>query len=287
MHLAVHGVTDAVLSLGYRPDAFRSAYPDGTCAGVVLEYAVEPEPLDTAGGIAFAARSAGIDESFIAVNGDVLTTLDLTALVAFHRERGGDATIALTPVDDPSRFGVVPTDGDGRVTAFIEKPPAASAPTNYINAGFYVLEPSVLDRVPEGQRISIEREVFPALVDGGRLFALASDAYWIDTGNSPEAYLRSNLDALAGSPMSGSWAGSVEHSAVGRSARVDEGARVVNSVVFDEAVIARDAVVTRSLIGRRVVVGEGAIVDELSVLGDGAIVPPGAVVRGERISAVA
>ena len=110
--LGSHGVTEAVLSLGYRPDAFLDAYPDGVCAGVVLHYAVEPEPLDTAGAVGFAARSAGIDDTFIVVNGDVLTDLDVTELWNFHKGHGAEGTIALTPVDDPSRYGVVPIDDD-------------------------------------------------------------------------------------------------------------------------------------------------------------------------------
>ena len=109
-HLVDHGVDDVVLSLGYRPDGFRDAYPDGRCAGASLHYAVEPEPLDTAGAIRFAALDAGIDERFVVVNGDVLTDLDVTAFVAFHVARAAEATIALHRVDDPSRFGVVPTD---------------------------------------------------------------------------------------------------------------------------------------------------------------------------------
>ncbi len=162
-----------------------------------LTYAVEPTPLDTAGAIRFAARHAGIDETFVVVNGDVLTDADLSALVAFHRLREAEATIGLTPVDDPSAFGVVPTDDDGRVEAFIEKPPRDEAPTNLINAGTYVFEPSVLDRIPEGRRVSIERETFPALVKARTLFALGSDAYWLDTG-TPDAYLRAHRDLLRG-----------------------------------------------------------------------------------------
>ena len=285
--LAAHGVTDAVLSVGYRPDAFRAAYPDNVCGGVAVDYAVEPEPLDTAGGIAFAARWAGIDEPFLAVNVDVLSEVDVSALVDFHTDRRAEATIALTPVDDPSRFGVVPTDADGRVTEFIEKPEPGTAPTNNINAGFYVLDPRILDRIPAGRRVSVEREVFPAVVADGQLYALASDAYWIDTGNSPQAYLQSNLDALGDAPSTARWGGTVERSAVAASARVDAGARVSNAVILDDAVVARDAVVSRSIVGRRAVIGEGAVVDDFSVLGDGAIVPPGAVVRGERVSVVA
>ena len=147
-HLAAHGVDQAVLSLGYLPDAFMEAYPNDRAAGVALTYAVETEPLDTAGAVRFAATFAGISDTFVVVNGDVLTDMDLTSLVGFHRDRGAEGTIALHPVADPSAFGVVPTDTEGRVTAFVEKPPRDEAPTNEINAGTYVLEPSVLARIP-------------------------------------------------------------------------------------------------------------------------------------------
>ena len=147
------------------------------------------------------------------VNGDVLTDSDLSALIAFHRERGAEATISLTPVDDPSAFGVVPTDQDGRVQAFIEKPPRDEAPTNLINAGTYVFEPSVLDRIPADVRVSIERETFPAMVEAGTLFAQGSDAYWLDTG-TPDAYLRAHRDLIlghrAGPPAPGAAAGPVD-----------------------------------------------------------------------------
>ena len=191
-HLAQHGIDQVVLSLGYRPDAFIDAYPDGSCAGVGLTYAVEDAPLDTAGAIRFAAREAGLDETFVVVNGDVLTDLDVTALMAFHRERGAEATVALTPVDDPSAFGVVPTDEHGRVLAFIEKPPPGQAPTNLINAGTYVLEPSVLARIPGGRRVSIERETFPALVADGRLYALGLGRR-LARRRHPATFLAANL----------------------------------------------------------------------------------------------
>ena len=196
-HLAAHGIDEAVLSLGYRPEAFIERYPDGVAAGVRVSYAVEPEPLDTAGAIGFAARHAGIRETFIFVNGDVLTDGDVSALIAFHSASSALATIYLSPVEDPSRFGVVPTDEDGRVIAFVEKPPPGEAPTNLINAGIYVMEPEVLDRIPHGRRVSVERETFPALASEGSLFATSDGAYWIDTG-TPEAYLRAQRDLLTG-----------------------------------------------------------------------------------------
>ncbi|MGP8149637.1 MAG: NDP-sugar synthase, partial [Acidimicrobiales bacterium] len=199
--LAGHGVDRAVLSLGYRADAFVEAFPTNQLSGVALEYIVEPEPLDTAGAIRFAADKAGVSGTFLVLNGDVLTEFDASALVEFHVARSAEASIALTPVADPSNFGVVPTDEAGRVIAFIEKPPLGEAPTNLINAGIYVLETSVLDRIPSGRRVSIERETFPELVSSGRLYALASDAYWLDTGR-PHQYLQAQLDILWGRRVS-------------------------------------------------------------------------------------
>jgi mannose-1-phosphate guanylyltransferase len=290
-HLAEHGVDEVVLSLGYRPDAFLAAYPDGRCCGAKLAYAVEPEPLDTAGAIAFAARQGGVAERFVVVNGDVLTGLDVGRLLDFHRQRGGVATIALTPVDDPSRFGVVPTDEGGRVLAFIEKPAPGSAPTNLINAGTYVLEPEVLARIPGGRRVSIERETFPALVEDGTLYALGSDADWVDAG-TPATYLDVNL-AIARR----------EGLAVDPSAQVDDSARVVNSVVGGHVVveaealvedsvvlpgarIGRGAVIRGSILGKDVAVGKGARVEELSVVGDGVSVAAGAHLAGVRVPEV-
>ncbi|HZN14705.1 MAG TPA: NDP-sugar synthase [Acidimicrobiales bacterium] len=272
-HLARHGIDRVVLSMGYRPDAFLDAYPDGRCGGVEVEYAVESEPLDTAGAIRFAARRAGFDDVFVVLNGDVITEIDISAVVKFHASHGASATLALTPVDDPSRFGVVPTDEDGRVVAFIEKPGPGEAPTNLINAGVYVLEPSVIDRIPDGRRVSIERETFPQLVADRSLFALASDATWIDVG-TPAAYIEANLTFAGVGP---------DAAVVGHGVRVDPGACITGSVVLDEAVIAADAVVRDSIIGRRAVIGEGAIVEALSVIGDGAIVPPGAHLTGARL----
>ncbi|MEA3075117.1 MAG: mannose-phosphate guanylyltransferase [Actinomycetota bacterium] len=322
-HLASHGIDEVVLSLGYRPDAFLVAFPDNTCAGVRLTYAVEPARLGTAGGIAFAARAVGLDSAFVVVNGDVLTDLDLSELIAFHGASGGEATIALTPVDDPSAFGVVPTADDGRVTAFIEKPPVGSAPTNFINAGFYMLEPSVVSRVPVDGVMSIEHEVFPSLVADGVLFALGSSRYWTDTG-TPSLYLRANLDYVRGlrsvppapgakersSAGPGVWtlgasvidgsvvapsligdaafvAGSavVEESIVGGGARVEAGAVVRRSLLLPGAVVRSDAMVTDSIVGEGAVIGHAGRVSELTVVQGRAVVGDGASLAGERVSA--
>jgi mannose-1-phosphate guanylyltransferase len=286
-HLADYGIDGVILSLGYRPDAFLAAYPDGRCLGTELVYAVEPEPLDTAGAIAFAAREAGIDDTFVVVNGDVLTGLDVGKLIAFHREQGARATIHLTPVDDPSRYGVVQTDDTGRVTAFIEKPPADEAPTNLINAGTYVLEPSVLDSIPAGQRVSIERVTFPHLVAEGVLYALASDAEWIDAG-TPATYLEANL-AAAGREGAGVDATArvapgarIVNSVIGAGAVVEDGASVEDSVLLPGVRIGKGAVIRGSILGREVVVGGRAQVEDLSVLGDGVVVDASAVLTAAR-----
>jgi mannose-1-phosphate guanylyltransferase len=317
--LASHGIDEAVLSLGYLPDAFIEAYPEGRVSGVGLTYAVEPQPLDTAGAVRFAATFAGMDETFVVVNGDVLTDLDLSSLVAFHRERGAEGTIALHPVADPSAFGVVPTDEDGRVTAFVEKPPRDESPTNEINAGTYVLEPSVLSRIPEGGRVSIERETFPSMVRDGRLFARSDERYWLDTG-TPAAYLEANFDYLnhkrgpivdpavvdrgdgvlleGESRLEGVVVGPtvilsgcvveagarVERSILGRGTVVSSGAVVADSVLMEGCHVAADAKVAGSVMGPRSIVGQRGDVRSVSVLGADAVVSSGTLVDGERVS---
>jgi mannose-1-phosphate guanylyltransferase len=320
VHLAAAGVDEAVLSLGYRPDAFIAAYPNGVAAGIRLTYAVEPEPLDTAGAIGFAARAAGIDDTFLAVNGDVLTDVDVGELIACHRRHQALATLHLTAVDDPSRFGVVSTDDDGRVLAFVEKPAPGTAPSNLINAGTYVLEAAVLDEIADDRPVSIERETFPALTATGRVFAVASDAYWLDTG-TPAAYLQAHADLLSGrrgdppSPGAtarepGVWTlgtptivGDVRPcSLIGSDVRVEAGAVVESSVVGAGSIIEAGAVVRGSvllpgvrvglrasvegsILGRHAVVAEDCVVSALTVVGDNEVLAPGAHLSEARVPA--
>jgi mannose-1-phosphate guanylyltransferase len=296
-NLARHGVTDAVLSLGYLPDRFIEAYPEHTVAGVRVRYAVEPSPLDTAGAIRFAATFAEIDDTFIVVNGDVITDLDVSRLVAFHRERGAEATIALYPVDDPSRFGVVPTDDEGRVIAFVEKPPRDEAPTNLINAGTYVMEPSVISRIEPDVKVSVERVTFPELAAQGRLFALADDAYWLDTG-TPQAYLQAHRDVLDGTRVLAltpaatgqNWihdAATVHQSAsltfasIDRDVHVGDGVTLVNVVVMAGAVIGPRATLEDCIIGPGAAIGEGATLRATCVIGHGVSVPARSILSGD------
>lgn len=292
-HLADHGVDEVVLSLGYRPDAFTASYPDATCAGVRLAYAVEPELLDTAGAIRFAAGHAGIEERFLVVNGDVLSDLDLSQLLSFHDEahrRGGaEATIQLVGVADPSPYGVVSTDADGRVSAFVEKPPAGHAAGSAINAGYYVLEPEVLARIPDGRRVNIERETFPAMVVDGVLYATTGTGWWIDVG-TPERYVQASLDLLdhSGDGPAGMAAPSamvaatatVTRSVLGPGCRIGRNARVEESIVFARAVIGNGATVRRSIIGAAAVVGDAATVTDLSIVGTGVEVDGGVELAG-------
>lgn len=296
--LAGHGVTEVVLSIGYRPDAFTGRFASGAVAGLSLAYAVEPEPLGTAGAIRFAAETFTGPSGdtphpgrFLVCNGDVLTDLDVTALVRFHDESGAEATISLTRVEDPSAFGVVPTAPDGRVLGFVEKPPPGEAPTDWINAGTYVLEASVLGIIPPGRAVSIERETFPALLErDAKLYALASPGYWLDIG-TPAKYLQANIDRLAGGeslcpPDATVAAGAiVESSVLGPRVVIGEGARVVRSVLLEGARVAAGAVVVDSVVGAEAVVGEGAVVEDVSVIGPGASVPAGARLTGARLEA--
>ncbi len=287
-NLAKGGVTDVTLALGFKPEPFIDAFPSGQCNGVSLHYAVEPEPLDTAGAIKFAAEFSGIDDTFVVANGDVLTDLDIAALIEFHRGHNAEATIHLIGVDDPSAFGVVATDGDGRVERFVEKPAPGTAPSNQINGGTYVLEPSVLRRIPSGQRVSIERATFPAVVEGGRLFAMATDDYWLDCGN-PALYLKANLDLLDGTRRLHSSVGvhsdaqvdptsNVTRSVVAAGATVGSGSSISDSVLLTGAVVEDGVAVTNSVVMGRI--GSGAMVHD-TVVGLHGRIESGEHVSGE------
>lgn len=286
------GLDGVILSLGYKPDAFRAHFTDDRICGLPVTYAVEPQKMDTGGAIAFAAGEAGVEGTFLAVNGDVLTEIDLDALVGVHRDRGAEATISLHPVDDPSRFGVVETDARHKVLGFVEKPPRGEEPTNLISAGTYVMEPSVLDRIPGGRPVSVERETFPALVADGTLFAVACHGYWLDTG-TPEQYLEANCDVLAraGEPyLAGDGAevaagASVRQSVLGPGSSVGAGSRVERSVLLPGAEVRERATVVESVLGAKAMVGTGASLTDHCVVADGARVADGAVLVAERVEA--
>jgi mannose-1-phosphate guanylyltransferase len=282
--LGRHGVDEVVLSLGYLPEAFQEHFSDDRFGDMKLRFVVEHEPLGTAGGIRFAAE--GIDERLLVCNGDVLTDLDLGELLRFHGDRGAAATIALTQVGDPSAFGVVPTRADGEVVAFVEKPPPGQAPSNWINAGTYVLEPEVIDSIPPRLTVSIERETFPRMLDSpAGLYAMRSDAYWLDIG-TPKKYLQAQLDVARGllglPPVKGaSDRGDGVWTEAG--AEIDETAVVVGpAVVGLGARVGAGARVEASVLGPGTTVGEGGNLLR-SVLLAGATVAPGARVTDEVV----
>ncbi|UCH42271.1 MAG: NDP-sugar synthase [Dehalococcoidales bacterium] len=195
-HLASHQIKDIVLALGRLAHSIESHLGDGSRFGVSIRYALEKDPLGTAGAVKNAASY--VDDTFLVLNGDIFTDLDLSAMIDFHRDRKAKATIALTPVEDPSAYGLIETDARDRVLNFLEKPDKDEITTNMINAGTYVLEPDVLTQIPAGVKCSFEREVFPKLLaDGELVCAYTSRAYWIDIG-TPPMYLQLHSDLLNG-----------------------------------------------------------------------------------------
>jgi mannose-1-phosphate guanylyltransferase len=225
----------------------------------------------------------------LVVNGDVVTDLDVTALLTFHREHQAEATIALHPVEDPSHFGVVPTADDGRVLAFVEKPPRDEAPTNLINAGTYVFEPRALDRIAATGRVSVERDTFPALAAAGTLFAMADHAYWLDTG-TPQLYLQANIDMLKGRNAQYDFHGVVDGSWRANSATVDSSAKIRHSVVDVGCVVGADVVLEDSVLLPGAIVQSGSeirscIIGPEAVIGSGSQLGPTCVVGAkERVA---
>lgn len=274
--LAAHGVTEIVFACGFLPDVLREAL-GGEHGGVRLRYVVEPDRRGTAGAIRFAADALGeeLDDRFLALNGDVLTDLDLSALIAAHRERGARATIALYPVEDSAAYGLVEVDAEGRVLEFVEK--TGEPVPGEINAGAYFLERSVLDLIPPDREVSIEREVFPRLVGEG-LSALRLDGYWMDIG-TPDRYLQASWDILEGrvhTRVSPTAPGLL----VGAGAEIAGDATIgPRAVVSPGCTVAAGAEVRESVLLDRCEVGEGARVSG-SILGPGVSVAAGATLDG-------
>ena len=286
--LGAHGVTEVVLACGFLPDRLRTALGEVEHEGIALTYVVEPDRRGTAGAFRYAADQLGdrLEDRFLALNGDVLTDLDLTALLRAHEERGARATIGLYPVEDSAAYGLVDCDEAGSVLSFAEK--TGEAVPGEVNAGAYVLERSVLELVPPGQNVSIETEVFPKLVGEG-LCALRLDGYWMDIG-IPERYLQAGWDILEGRVRT-----EVRASApglfFGPGCEVAESARVgPRAVVSAGSVVGPGATVEGSVLLDGCTIGEGALVRG-SILGAGATVDPGAevldaiVAENERVPA--
>jgi len=295
-------IDEVILSLNYQPRRLEEAFGDGSGLGIRLRYVVEPSPLGTGGAIKYAAK--GVDDTIVVFNGDVMTSVDVAAVVAQHRARKAKATIVLTPVDNPSAYGLVETDADGNVRRFLEKPSPDEITCDTINAGIYVLEPETFDRIPKNTPYSIERGYFPSLVERNETFvAWIERGYWIDIG-TPEKYRDVHRDIFAGRcPLGPDGIASgapvvapdarIEDGAVlegpcfidagvvvkagarigpytvlGKSVLVEEDAKVDGAIVWPNARIGRDASVGAALIGRSCYVGKNAEVGPQAILGD-------------------
>jgi mannose-1-phosphate guanylyltransferase len=272
--LAGHGVSEVVLACGFLPDVLREALAgEEERAGVSISYVVEPERRGTAGAIRFAADELGerLEDRFLALNGDVLTDLDLTALLRAHDKRGASATLGLHPVDDSSAYGLVHSDPGGAVLEFLEK--TGEAVPGEINAGMYALERSVLELIPPGEEVSIERDVFPRLVGEG-LHGLRLDGYWMDIG-TPERYLQASWDILE-QRVDTRVRPTAPGMHVGAEVEIADGATVGPRVVLGSGSrVEAGAEVRDSVLLDRCVVGEGARVDG-SILSAGVVLEPGA-----------
>lgn len=288
------GVEHIVLATSYLAEVFEPYFGDGSSLGLHLEYVTEQEPLGTGGAIRNVASRlrSGPDDPVLIFNGDILTGLDIRALVDTHRTTGADVSLHLTRVTDPRAYGLVPTDATGRVTAFLEKPQTAEEiVTDQINAGAYVFNRSVIDSIPAGRSVSVERETFPGLLAAGaHLQGMVDSTYWLDLG-TPQAFVRGSADLVLGRAPSPAVPGrcgdrlildsaQVARDAkltggtvIGPAARVGAGASIDGSTVLAGAVVEEGAQVRDSLIGARARIGARTVLQG-AVVGDGALVGP-------------
>jgi mannose-1-phosphate guanylyltransferase len=299
---AAAGVTRVLMATFYKAQMFAESFGDGSAFGLEIDYIQEEVPLDTGGAIRNAASGlrSGPDDSVIVLNGDVLSGHDLAGQVAAHQKAGAAVTLHLVEVPDPARFGCVPTDADGRVTAFLEKTPHPV--TNRINAGCYVFRRGVIDdRIPPGRRVSVERETFPELISSGELvLGYIDTAYWLDVG-TPAAFVCGSRDLVLGELASPALPGPCGEAlllpgsvvapgakvrggtVIGAGCRIGPDAEVEGSVLFDGAAVGSGAVIRSSAIGRNAQIGDGAVLDGV-VIGDGARIASGnELARGLRV----
>jgi mannose-1-phosphate guanylyltransferase len=312
-----------LLTVGYLSQSFEQLYGDGSHLGINLTYVHEDEPLDTGGAIKNVEDFLTRGQTFLVLNGDILTDLNLEAMLRFHKENRSVCTISLTPVEDPSAYGVVDLDDTGRITRFTEKPRREEATSNWINAGTYILEPEVLDYIPKGERYSVERAVFPGLLKADEpLYGYRSSNYWIDIG-APGKYLQANRDLLTGRLKShlepsgeqlweGVWAGEgtfvmegaritgpvvlgkgceisvgaaiTGPTVLGDGCRVGEEAEIEGAVAWDGASFGAKSICRNSIVGTGAKIGVESRMESIAVLGDKAALGEGNyLANGARI----
>jgi len=291
------GMRHVVLGTSYRAQTFEEYFGDGTDFGLEIEYVVEDEPLGTGGGIRNVYDRLRYDTAMV-FNGDVLSGVDLRAVLSTHREAGADVTLHLVRVADPRAFGCVPTDPTGRVLGFLEK--TDDPPTEQVNAGCYVFGRNVIAGIPAGVPVSVERETFPSLLaDGATVVGHVDTSYWLDLG-TPAAFVQGSADLVSGVAPTAALPKAQAHdidrlilataqvdptavinggSTIGAGALVAAGARIRGAVVMDEARIGPDAQIASSVIGRGARIGAGVVLVD-AVIGDGAVIGAGCELRG-------
>jgi NDP-sugar pyrophosphorylase family protein len=298
-------IDEVILSLNYQPRRIEEIFGEGEGLGIRVRYVVEPMPLGTGGAVRYAGDS--LTESVVVFNGDVLTQVDLAAVLRLHRERKAKATIVLTPVENPRAYGLVETDRDGNIQRFLEKPGDNEITCNTINAGIYVLEPETFSRIPKDTAWSIERSFFPSLIENRETFvAYVYDGYWIDIG-TPAKYMQVHQDIMDGRyaapPFNGAssaWvspdarveegvevtgpcfidegvvikngARILPYSVIGKQTHIEEGANIEGSIVWPNGWIGPDAVIKGSILGRNCHVGRSASIESPAVLGDKTVI---------------
>ena len=267
-------IDEVILSLNYQPRRIEEILGDGEGLGVRIRYVVEPFPLGTGGAIRYAGDQ--LTESVIVFNGDVLTQVDVNAVLKLHRERKAKATIVLTPVDNPRAYGLVETDARGNIQRFLEKPGEDEITCNTINAGIYILEPDTFDRIPKETAWSIERSFFPSLIERGETFVAYIDSgYWIDIG-TPAKYMQVHHDIMDGRYSAPPFAGMGPGIPwVSPDAKVDEGVEVHGPCFIDDGVVIKSGarVMPYSVIGRQTHIEEGAVIDGSIIWPNGWIGP--------------
>lgn len=319
--LKSHKIEDIIFSTGYLPEVFRNYFGDGSRFGVKFTYVVEKEPLDTCGGVKNVEEYLG-NNSFMVFNGDILSSLDLTDMIAFHRKKKADITISLACVEDPTSYGLVPIDEKGKVIQFLEKPKHGEVSANLINAGVYIIGPHIMRLVPEGKKYSFERELFPEVLDKGyRVFGYVSNYYWLDVG-TPRKYLMAHWDVLykkvsfkfpykevmeniyigkdtkylksnfVSGPVVIGEKTKIEKNAkimpltvIGNGCYISGGTEVSESIIFNNCKIGEKCLIKKAIISNNVNVGGNVVIEDYSVVGDNSRVEENNILKnGIRIN---
>jgi mannose-1-phosphate guanylyltransferase len=304
LYLKKHGIRDIILATSYLPDSIQSYFGDGTGSGVHLTYLIEEQPLGTAGAVKNASSSLDKDEPFFVVNGDILTDIDLSAMMSQHQKTKPRVSLALTPVYNPTIYGVVETDGKGTVKRFVEKPRPEQVTTNMINAGIYILEPEVLSYIPPSTPCMFEHYLFPLLLSKGEpILSYPSATYWTDIGTL-EKYLKVNHNLLLNkAPSLFSYGAQISSNSrihpsaqiegpvlIGEGCVIAQGARVKGpavlgprcqvgedaviegAILWAESVVDKKATLKNCIVGSRCYIQEGSEVPDNCVLGDNVVV---------------